>query len=97
MNDYDDHGRLRSWDEGPEKCPALPEERMSNLTRAALLWVLWNHQGAGSSIGQPIRALLNKTQHERLGPDEVRIARDFGTRLTAHGLVHGGLAPEYNS
>lgn len=44
---------------------------------AALLWVLWHHQGGSSDTGQPIRKLLGIGQHDRLTDDQLRLAKSF--------------------
>jgi len=48
---------------------APPEEvspEFTDTARAALLWVLWHHQGASSKVGQPIRFALGMGQHDAL-------------------------------
>lgn len=45
--------------------------------RAALLSVLWHHQGASSSIGQPIRFALGKGATEPLTEEEIRAAKSW--------------------
>lgn len=60
---------------------AQPEEMSPDFTdtaRAALLWVLWHHQGGSSDIGQPIRFALGMGQHERLNEHQVREAKRWG-------------------
>ena len=42
---------------------------------AALCYVLWNHQGDSSTIGQQIRPLLGLGQHDRMTEDQVRAAK----------------------
>lgn len=44
-------------------------------TRSALLWVLWRHQGAHSSVGQGIRKLLGKGQYEQLSREDIDFAK----------------------
>lgn len=44
---------------------------------AALLWVLYHHQGGSSNIGQPIRKLLGIGQHDRLTDEQVVVAKAF--------------------
>lgn len=54
----------------------VPE--FSDSARAALLWVLWHHQGGSSPIGQPIRFALGIGQHERLSDWQVAEAKRWG-------------------
>lgn len=44
---------------------------------AALLWVLYHHQGGSSNIGQPIRKLLGIGQFDRLTDEEIANAKAF--------------------
>ena len=62
---------------------------------AALLWVLWHHQGASSDVGQAIRHALGMSQHQRMSPEQVASVRRYEqirrmVRLpdpqTGHGL-----------
>ena len=46
--------------------------------RAALLWVLWHHQGASSPVGQPIRLALGMGPYDRLTDLDVAAAREWG-------------------
>lgn len=55
-----------------------PQEMSPEFTdsaRAALLWVLWHHQGASSKIGQPIRFALGMGQYDRLTEHQVKEAK----------------------
>ena len=58
---------------------AAPTEEMSpeftDTARAALLWVLWHHQGGSSKVGQPIRFALGMCQHQPLSEYQVREAQ----------------------
>lgn len=45
---------------------------------AALLWVLYHHQGGSSHIGQPIRKLLQIGQHDHMTPEQITTAKSFG-------------------
>jgi hypothetical protein len=58
---------------------AAPSEEMSpeftDTARAALLWVLWHHQGGSSKVGQPIRFALGMEQHQPLSEYQVREAQ----------------------
>jgi hypothetical protein len=51
--------------------PAAPEIEQ---LRAMLLWSLYNHQGASSKVGQPIRKLLGIGQYDDLTMEQARIA-----------------------
>lgn len=47
----------------------------TDTARAALLWVLWHHQGGSSDVGQPIRFALGMGQYEKLNAHQVREAK----------------------
>jgi hypothetical protein len=47
----------------------------TDTARAALLWVLWHHQGGSSPVGQPIRFALGMGQHDHLSPTQLAEAR----------------------
>jgi hypothetical protein len=47
----------------------------TDTARAALLWVLWHHQGGSSPIGQPIRYALGMGAHEHLNSYQVSEAK----------------------
>ena len=49
--------------------------------RDALIWVLWHHQGGSSSIGQPIRRLLEIAQHAHLTDEQYASARRFASTI----------------
>ena len=51
--------------------------------RAALLYVLWHHQGGSSDVGQPIRLMLGLGQHERMSERQVAEARLVQSALAA--------------
>lgn len=62
-------GVLRAEVERLAAQAAPPEEvspEFTDTARAALLWVLWHHQGASSKVGQPIRFALGMGQHDAL-------------------------------
>lgn len=50
----------------------------TDTARAALLWVLWHHQGGSSQVGQPIRFALGMGQHERLNEHQLAEAKRWG-------------------
>ena len=50
--------------------------------RAALLSVLWRHQGASSAVGQPIRFALGMGQHDRLSDWQVAEAKRWDAMTT---------------
>ena len=47
----------------------------TDTARAALLWVLWHHQGGSSPVGQPIRFALGMGQHDRLNEHQLSEAK----------------------
>lgn len=49
----------------------------SDMGRAALLWVLWHHQGASSDVGQPIRFALGMGKHERMSDEQISKAEKW--------------------
>jgi hypothetical protein len=56
----------------------IPGPPTHDLTNAApLLWVLWNHLGGSSSIGQPIRKYLGMGQFERMTEDQIEAAKQY--------------------
>jgi len=50
----------------------------TDTARAALLWVLWHHQGGNSPVGQPIRFALGMGQHDRLNEHQLAEAKRWG-------------------
>ena len=77
-----DHGA-----EGLGHCPkgkcAMPapvecSPEFTDTARAALLWVLWHHQGGSSKVGQAIRFALGMGQHDRLNEHQIRQAKIWG-------------------
>lgn len=52
---------------------------MSELPKVApLLWVLWHHLGADSTVGQPIREYLGIGRYERLTNGQAKVAQEYG-------------------
>jgi len=62
--------------------PIEMSPEFTDTARAALLWVLWHHQGASSQVGQPIRFALGMAQHERLNEQQVREAKRWEALAT---------------
>lgn len=50
-------------------------EGLKPEVRAALLFALWHHQGSGSPVGQPIRAMLGIGEHDHLDQEQLTAAR----------------------
>ena len=46
---------------------------------APLLWVLWNHQGSGSPVGQPIRKYLGMGQFQGMSKEQVETAKSWAS------------------
>lgn len=72
---------LEAWDEAEANIQASMQ-RIRELTAplryndtAPLLWVLYNHQGAYSPIGQPIRQYLGIGQFEPMTADQIQAAK----------------------
>jgi hypothetical protein len=68
--------------EPPELSPDF-----TDTARAALLWVLWHHQGGSSPVGQPIRFALGMGQHDRLNEHQLAEAK----RWERHRQVRASL------
>ena len=64
---------LASSASAPESVEMSPE--FTDTARAALLWVLWHHQGGSSNVGQPIRFALGMGQHEHLSDHQISEAK----------------------
>lgn len=77
------------------------EPEFTDSARAALLWVLWHHQGGSSPVGQPIRFALGMGKHDRMTDAQVAEAklwgemtgRRAGHRSEGDRCVCGGDAP----
>lgn len=77
------HAWLERFDAAPPppEHPAPPVEMSPEFTdtaRAALLWVLWHHQGGSSPVGQPLRFALGMGAHDRLNAHQVAEAKRWG-------------------
>jgi len=68
---------------------ARAEPEFTDTARAALLWVLWHHQGGSSKVGQPIRFALGMGAHDHLTEDQVAEAKRWG-ELQARAEPAGG-------
>lgn len=53
----------------------MAEPEFTDTARAALLWVLWHHQGGSSPTGQAVRFALGIGQFDRLTTDQVAQAK----------------------
>lgn len=51
--------------------------------RAALLWVLWHHQGGSSEVGQPIRFALGMGQFDHLSDHQIAEAKRWAARRSS--------------
>lgn len=76
-----EEGRLwyEAYDHTWVEAGFLPEIEDQDLLKrqAPLLWVLWHHQGAGSSVGQPIRDYLGMGQFERMTAQQIQTASNW--------------------
>ncbi|MCD7096900.1 hypothetical protein [Stenotrophomonas sp. MMGLT7] len=62
--------------DGKQEVPAIVEQSaMSRHTRAMLLNIIWHHQGSGSTVGQPLRAMLGIGKHDRLSDEQLAEAK----------------------
>lgn len=55
--------------------PTEMSPEFTDTARAALLWVLWHHQGGSSPVGQPLRFALGMGQHDHLSEHQVAEAK----------------------
>lgn len=75
------NGAIDAWNTRAQPTPPAvvePPELSPDFTdtaRAALLWVLWHHQGGSSPVGQPIRFALGMGQHDRLNEHQLAEAK----------------------
>ena len=60
--------------EAPAQAKEISPE-FTDTARAALLWVLWHHQGGSSDVGQPVRFALGMGQYEKMNAHQVREAK----------------------
>lgn len=60
------------------EAPTEMSPEFTDTARAALLWVLWHHQGGSSKVGQPIRFALGMGQHDHLNDHQVSEAKRWG-------------------
>jgi hypothetical protein len=49
----------------------------TDSARAALLWVLYHHQGGSSKVGQPIRFALGMGEYEHLSAQQIAEAKKW--------------------
>jgi hypothetical protein len=57
----------------------VAEPEFTDTARAALLWVLWHHQGGSSEVGQAVRFALGKGEHDSLTKHEVTQAKRWAS------------------
>ena len=55
--------------------PVEMSPEFTDTARAALLWVLWHHQGSSSPVGQPLRFALGMGAHDHLNDRQVSEAK----------------------
>lgn len=53
----------------------------TDTARAALLWVLWHHQGGSSQIGQAMRFALGMGAYDRMSEHQVSEAKRWAALL----------------
>jgi hypothetical protein len=68
----------KAWVGRNPRVEASPE--FTDTARAALLWVLWHHQGGSSPVGQPLRFALGMGQHGALNDHQVAEAKRWAAR-----------------
>ena len=64
----------------PVQEPVEMSPEFTDTARAALLWVLWHHQGGSSPVGQPIRFALGMGAHERLSAKNIAEAKRWASK-----------------
>lgn len=68
----------------PEPITNLPEQvHLDQNVADALLYVLWQHQGFNSTIGQPIRKMLGIARDQHLTKGMVARCNEFHRKLTS--------------
>ena len=83
---------LVAWNRRAQPTPPAvvePPELSPDFTdtaRAALLWVLWHHQGGSSPVGQAVRFALGMGQFDRLTDQQVTQAKSWAPGIP--GLAH---------
>ena len=76
---------LEAWDEAEANIQASMQRirelaaPLRHSDTAPLLWVLYNHQGAHSPIGQPIRRYLGMGQFERMTSEQIQAAKQVNS------------------
>lgn len=71
----------------------MADPEFTDSARAALLWVLWHHQGGSSPVGQPIRFALGMDQHERLSDEQIRQAKEWDALMSERQRIAAGEPP----
>jgi hypothetical protein len=64
----------------------VADNEFTDTARAALLWVLWHHQGGSSPVGQAMRFALGMGQFDRLSAAQVEQAKSWAPPIP--GLAH---------
>ena len=64
----------------------MADPEFTDTARAALMWVLWHHQGGSSPTGQAVRFALGMGQFDRMTADQVAQAQAFAPGIP--GLAH---------
>ena len=81
----------RAWQAARSAKHMAPQPELSpdftDTARAALLWVLWHHQGGSSPVGQPIRFALGMGQHDRLNEHQLAEAKRWERLHPANPFV----------
>lgn len=66
----------------------------TDTSRAALLWVLWHHQGGSSPVGQPLRFALGMGAHDRLNERQVAEAKRWAALTKSTTADFHAAAPQ---
>ena len=65
--------------------PPAPDATHNPPNPAPLLWLLWNHLGSQSPVGQPIREYLGMGQFDRMTKEQVEAAKQYVECETCQG------------
>jgi hypothetical protein len=80
---------LNRFGPAPTQQPDEISPEFTDTARAALLWVLWHHQGGSSPVGQPIRYALGMGSHDDMSDAQIREAKRWDSLRPkpTHGIT----------
>ncbi len=72
----------------------MADPEFTDTARAALMWVLWHHQGGSSQTGQAVRFALGMGQFDRMTADQVAQAKAWAPGIPGLSRTdRAGVAP----